>query len=85
MPKTEESKPSHNGHTNSNDAKKAAKELADVETRITALEKELAIYEAQLADPAIYANASQLKDATMKFETVKKELAAQTQRWETLV
>jgi ATP-binding cassette subfamily F protein 3 len=72
---------SSNGH----DAKKAAKELAEVETRITALEKELAIYEAQLADSAIYANAAMLKDATLKFEAVKKELAAQTARWEQLV
>ncbi|MBF9237253.1 ABC-F family ATP-binding cassette domain-containing protein [Hymenobacter sp. BT683] len=84
MPKVEEPKPSHNNN-NSNEAKKVAKELADVEARITALEKELAIYEAQLADPSIYANASQLKDATLKFETVKKELAAQTQRWEQLM
>lgn len=83
MPKVEEPKPSSNEH--SHDAKKAAKELAEVETRITALEKELAIYEAQLADSAIYANASQLKDTTLKFEAVKKELAAQTSRWEQLV
>jgi ATP-binding cassette subfamily F protein 3 len=83
MPKVEEPKPSSNEH--SHDAKKAAKELAEVETRITALEKELAIYEAQLADSAIYANAAQLKDATLKFEAVKKELAAQTSRWEQLV
>ncbi|WP_426060172.1 ABC-F family ATP-binding cassette domain-containing protein [Hymenobacter sp. B1770] len=71
--------------SNSNDAKKAAKELAEVEARITALEKELAVYEAQLADSGIYSNAAQLKDTTMKFEAVKKELAAQTQRWEQLV
>ncbi|GAB3326235.1 ABC-F family ATP-binding cassette domain-containing protein [Hymenobacter humi] len=85
MPKVEEAKPSHTSNSNSNDAKKAAKELAEVEARITALEKELAIYEAQLADSAIYSNAAQLKDATLKFETVKKELAAQTQRWEQLM
>ncbi|MBF9221008.1 ABC-F family ATP-binding cassette domain-containing protein [Hymenobacter ruricola] len=70
---------------NGPDAKKAAKELAEVEARITGLEKELAVYEAQLADAAIYANASQLKDTTLKFETVKKELAAQTKRWEELM
>jgi ATP-binding cassette subfamily F protein 3 len=80
-PKTEESKPA----SNSNDAKKAARELQEVETRITALEKELATYEAQLADPTIYSNAAQLKDTTLKFEAVKKELAAQTARWEQLM
>ncbi|HEX8506618.1 MAG TPA: ATP-binding cassette domain-containing protein, partial [Hymenobacter sp.] len=72
---------SSNGH----DAKKVAKELAEVESRITVLEKELATYEAQLADPGIYANAAMLKDATLKFETVKKELTAQTKRWEELM
>ncbi len=70
---------------NSNDAKKAAKELQEVELQITTLEKELAIYEAQLADADTYSNAAKLKDATLKFESVKKELAAQTRRWEELV
>jgi len=64
---------------------KQKKELADVEARIETLEKELAQYEAQLADPGIYNNAAQLKDATLKFEQVKKELAAQTKRWEELL
>ena len=69
----------------SNDAKKAARELQEVEARITVLEKELAVYEAQLADSGIYSNAANLKDATVKFEAVKKELGAQTKRWEELV
>jgi len=81
LPK-EEPRPAAN---NSNDAKKAARELQEVEARITTLEKELATYEAQLADAAIYSNAAQLKDTTLKFEAVKKELAAQTARWEQLV
>jgi ATP-binding cassette subfamily F protein 3 len=80
-PKAEEPKPV----ASSNDAKKAARELQEVEARITALEKELATYEAQLADAAIYSNAAQLKDTTLKFEAVKKELAAQTTRWEQLM
>jgi ATP-binding cassette subfamily F protein 3 len=80
-PKAEEPKPV----ASSNDAKKAARELQEVEARITALEKELATYEAQLADAAIYSNAAQLKDTTLKFEAVKKELAAQTARWEQLM
>ncbi|WP_324677186.1 ABC-F family ATP-binding cassette domain-containing protein [Hymenobacter sp. GOD-10R] len=69
----------------SNGSSKNNRELQEVETRITKLEKELAQYEAQLADPTTYNNASQLKDATLKFEQVKKELAAQTKRWEELV
>ena len=48
------------------------------------LEKELAVYEAQLADPAIYSNAAQLKDATVKFELVKKELGLVNTKWEAL-
>ncbi|SHI93893.1 ATP-binding cassette, subfamily F, member 3 [Hymenobacter daecheongensis DSM 21074] len=64
---------------------KQKKELAEVEARIEALEKELAQYEAQLADPGIYNNAAQLKDATLKFEQVKKELTAQTKRWEEML
>ena len=37
------------------------------------------------ADPQIYQNTAQLKDTTMKFEQVKKELAQLNNRWETLV
>ena len=70
--------------TSSPDQKKALRELADVEASIDKLEKELATYERQLADPKIYQNAAQLKDATMKFEQVKKELARQNDRWEML-
>ncbi|MBC6605276.1 ABC-F family ATP-binding cassette domain-containing protein [Hymenobacter sp. BT188] len=69
----------------SNGSAKSSRELQEVESRITILEKELAQYEAQLADPGIYSNAAQLKDATLKFEQVQKELTAQTKRWEELV
>ena len=79
-PKPELAKPA-----SSNGSSKNSRELQEVETRITKLEKELAQYEAQLADPSTYNNAAQLKDATLKFEQVKKELAAQTKRWEELV
>jgi ATP-binding cassette subfamily F protein 3 len=79
-PKAETVKP-----VSSNGSSKNSRELQEVETRITKLEKELAQYEAQLADPTTYNNAAQLKDATLKFEQVKKELAAQTKRWEELV
>ncbi|GGF23998.1 ribosomal protection-like ABC-F family protein [Hymenobacter cavernae] len=79
-PKAEPAKPA-----SSNSSSKNSRELTEVETRITKLEKELAQYEAQLADPSTYNNAAQLKDATLKFEQVKKELAAQTKRWEELV
>jgi ATP-binding cassette subfamily F protein 3 len=77
--KAEPAKPTSNGSA------KSSRELQEVESRITTLEKELAQYEAQLADPSIYSNAAQLKDATLKFEQVQKELTAQTKRWEELV
>ncbi|GAB2451330.1 ABC transporter ATP-binding protein [Hymenobacter qilianensis] len=77
--KAEPAKPTSNGSA------KSSRELQEVESRITTLEKELAQYEAQLADPDIYSNAAQLKDATLKFEQVQKELTAQTKRWEELV
>jgi ATP-binding cassette, subfamily F, member 3 len=77
-------KPSTNGHSNGS-AKKSPKELQEVETRITTLEKELAQYEAQLADAGTYSNAAKLKDATVKFDAVKKELETLTKRWEELV
>jgi ATP-binding cassette subfamily F protein 3 len=48
------------------------------------MEKELAIYEKQLADPKIYQNTAQHKDTTVKFEQVKKELAKLNDRWEML-
>ncbi|SNC59845.1 ATP-binding cassette, subfamily F, member 3 [Hymenobacter gelipurpurascens] len=70
--------------TNSPSSSKQKKELEEVEARIGILEKELAQYEAQLADPATYNNTSQLKDATLKFEQVKKELAQLNDRWEVL-
>ena len=57
------------------DQKKTLRELAEVEAKIDTLEKELAGYEKQFADPKIHENSSQLNDATMKFEQVKKELA----------
>ena len=70
--------------TPSPDQKKALRELAVVEAKIDTLEKELAGYEKQLADPKIYDNAAQLKDATLKFEQVKKELVQLNDRWEML-
>ena len=70
--------------TPSPDQKKALRELAEVEKKIDEHEKELAQYEAQLADPQTYQNAAQLKDATLKFEQVKKELAQLNDRWEML-
>jgi ATP-binding cassette subfamily F protein 3 len=66
------------------DQKKALKELAEVEANIDKMEKELAVYEKQLADPKIYQNTAQLKDTTVKFEQVKKELAKLNDRWEML-
>ena len=70
--------------TPSPDQKKALRELTEVEANIDKLEKEMAIYEKQLADPKIYQNTAQLKDATTKFEQVKKELARLNDRWEIL-
>ncbi|MFD2785529.1 ribosomal protection-like ABC-F family protein [Hymenobacter rubripertinctus] len=70
--------------TPSPDQKKALRELAEVEKKIDEREKELAEYETQLADPKIYDNAAQLKDATLKFEQVKKELAQLNDQWEML-
>ena len=76
-------KPSSNG--NGSAKRSSPKELQEVETRITNLEKELAVYEAQLADAVTYSNAAKLKDATVKFDAVKKELDALNKRWEELV
>jgi ATP-binding cassette subfamily F protein 3 len=70
--------------TSSPDQKKALRELAEVEANIDKLEKEMAVYEKQLADPKIYQNTSQLKDTTVKFEQVKKELVRLNDRWEML-
>ncbi|MCB2377468.1 ABC-F family ATP-binding cassette domain-containing protein [Hymenobacter sp. BT635] len=69
---------------NQHELKKVNKELKEVEGKITTLEKELGLYEKQLADPNIYNNAAQLKDATMKFEQVKKELNRTNDQWEKL-
>ncbi|TDN40437.1 ABC transporter ATP-binding protein [Hymenobacter sp. UV11] len=83
-PKTEPKADPTPAKTPSPDQKKALREIAEVEANIDKLEKELAIYEKQLADPKIYQNASQLKDTTLKFEQTKKELARQNDRWEML-
>ena len=84
QPKEEKKADHAPAKTSSPDQKKALKELAEVEAKIDTLEKELAGYEKQLADPKIYENSAQLKDATMKFEQVKKELAQLNDRWEML-
>ena len=84
LPKSEPKVEAAPAKTPSLDQKKALKELAEVEKKIDEREKELAVYEKQLADPQIYQNASQLKDATLKFEQVKKELVQLNDRWETL-
>ena len=81
QPKEEKKAEATPAKTSSPDQKKALKELAEVEAKIDTLEKELAGYEKQLADPKIYENSAQLKDATMKFEQVKKELAQLNDRW----
>ncbi len=83
-PKSEPKAEATPAKTASPDQKKALRELADVEARIDTLEKELAGYEKELADPKIYQNAAQLKDATVKFEQVKKELVRLNDRWEVL-
>ncbi|HEX8326983.1 MAG TPA: ATP-binding cassette domain-containing protein [Hymenobacter sp.] len=84
QPKEEKKAEATPAKASSPDQKKALKELAEVEAKIDTLEKELAGYEKQLADPKIYENASQLKDATVKFEQVKKELVQLNTRWEML-
>ena len=84
QPKEEKKAEATPAKTASPDQKKAIRELAEVEAKIDTLEKELAGYEKQLADPKIYENTAQLKDATMKFEQVKKELAQLNDRWEML-
>jgi ATP-binding cassette subfamily F protein 3 len=84
LPKEEKKVEAAPAKTPSPDQKKALKELAEVEKKIEETEKELARYETQLADPQIYQNAAQLKDATLKFEQVKKELAQLNDRWEML-
>ena len=84
LPKEEKKVEAAPAKTPSPDQKKALKELAEVEKKIDEREKELAQYEAQLADPQIYQNAAQLKDTTLKFEQVKKELAQLNDRWEML-
>ncbi|MFD1469849.1 ABC-F family ATP-binding cassette domain-containing protein [Hymenobacter caeli] len=84
QPKEEKKAETAPAKTSSPDQKKALKELAEVEANIDTLEKELAGYEKELADPKIYQNAAQLKDATVKFEQVKKELGRLNDRWEML-
>ncbi|TGE23740.1 ABC transporter ATP-binding protein [Hymenobacter aquaticus] len=85
LPK-EEKKPvsSSEREANQQELKKVNKELKEIEGKITTLEKELAVYEKQLSDPNIYNNTAQLKDATMKFEQVKKELNRTNDQWEKL-
>jgi ATP-binding cassette subfamily F protein 3 len=84
QPREEKKAEPTSAKTPSPDQKKALKELAEVEASIDKLEKELAGYEKALADPKIYENAAQLKDTTLKFEQVKKELAKLNDRWEML-
>jgi ATP-binding cassette subfamily F protein 3 len=84
QPKEEKKADPAPAKSSSPDQKKALRELAEVEANIDKLEKEMAVYEKQLADPKIYQNTSQLKDTTVKFEQAKKELAKLNDRWEML-
>jgi ATP-binding cassette subfamily F protein 3 len=84
QPKEEKKADPASAKSSSPDQKKALRELAEVEANIDKLEKEMAVYEKQLADPKIYQNTSQLKDTTVKFEQAKKELAKLNDRWEML-
>jgi ATP-binding cassette subfamily F protein 3 len=67
--------------TTQRELKQTSKQLQEVEARVSKLEQELASYEKQLGDANIYNNAAQLKDTTVKFEQVKKELAKVNDQW----
>ena len=60
------------------------REVHEVETEITALEKEKKKIEQALAQPDIYSDNRRQQETTQQFADVEKKLSQKTQQWETL-
>ena len=60
------------------------REVHEVETEITALEKEKKKIEQALAQPDVYSDSQRQQEATQRFADVEKKLSQKTQQWETL-
>ena len=60
------------------------REVHEVETEITALEKEKKKIEQTLSQPDIYSDNRRQQETTQQFADVEKKLGQKTQQWETL-
>ncbi|MCE7990744.1 MAG: ABC-F family ATP-binding cassette domain-containing protein [Roseivirga sp.] len=67
-----------------NELKKLEKELATIESKIENLEVEKPKLEAEMADPAIFADFNKLQEKQTTYEALEKELEAAQEAWESL-
>ncbi len=64
--------------------KKLQRELENIETTITKLEKDKEPIEQQLANPAVFSDVERLTEETEKFEQLSSKLTEANQQWEDL-
>ncbi|MTI26194.1 ribosomal protection-like ABC-F family protein [Fulvivirga kasyanovii] len=58
------------------------RELSKIEEQIDALEKEVALAEKEMADPAVFGNPDKLQEANTRYEKLKAQLQALNEQWE---
>ncbi len=69
---------------NDNQLGKMKKQLAHLEDKITRLEKEQQVVEAQLSDPSIYGDPKLLQQTTEAYQSLEHQLTAHTNQWDEL-
>lgn len=67
-----------------NELKKLEKELATIEGTIEKLESQKPKLEAEMADPAIFADFNKLQEKQTRYEKLEQELASAQEEWESL-
>ncbi|MDO9079830.1 MAG: ABC transporter ATP-binding protein, partial [Desulfuromonadales bacterium] len=63
---------------------KRLKEVAELEAKIAKREGEVAVLEAQMADPELYHDASRWKEISARHEILQNEVNNLFERWESL-
>ncbi|MGB3779147.1 MAG: ABC-F family ATP-binding cassette domain-containing protein [Tunicatimonas sp.] len=83
-PKKTGSENSEAGQAQQRELTRLQREVHEVETEITTLEKEKKKVEQALAQPDVYSDSDRQQETTQRFADVEKKLGQKTQQWETL-
>ena len=83
-PKKTVSEPSEADRAQQRELTRLQREVHEVETEITALEKEKKNIEQVLAQPDVYSDSQRQQETTQRFADVEEKLNQKTQQWETL-